>query len=141
LKQLTSLELLGFDYTTSNHIGDEGVRAVAGSEHMARLTRLRLPENGITAEGARALAESPYLGELTYLELSANPVGPEGARALASSPFLTRLTYLGLELSSSPFCSAGYGVRADADELEAAREVLRRRFGKAWSGETRTTGG
>jgi uncharacterized protein (TIGR02996 family) len=141
LRQLTSLELLGFDWTTSNHVGDEGVRALAGSEHLARLTCLRLPENGITAEGARALAESPYLGGLTYLELSANPVGPEGARALASSCFLTRLTYLGLQLSSSPFHSAGHGVQADADQLEDAREVLRKRFGKAWSGETRTTGG
>ena len=141
LSQLTSLELLGFDYTTSNHIGDEGMRAVAGSEHMARLTCLRLPENGITAEGARALAASAYLGGLTYLELSANPVGPEGARALASSLFLNRLTYLGLQLSSSRFHSAGHGVQADADELEDAREVLRKRFGKAWSGETRATGG
>src|SRR5262249_18621231 len=101
--------------------------------------------NGVTAKGARAIAESPYLAGLTSLNLSGNPIGPEGARALAASPFLSRLTRLWVDLTTSPILSAGGWaewrrftdpghLENVQDELEEAREALRRRFGAAWRG-------
>jgi hypothetical protein len=47
-----------------NRIGDEGVRALAASPHLGRLTHLRLWDCGTSEKGARALAESPHLTSL-----------------------------------------------------------------------------
>jgi hypothetical protein len=112
---------------------------------MANLRHLAVTENGVTAKGARAVAESPNLAGLTSLDHSGNPTGPEGTRALAASPFLSRLTRLWVDLTTSPILSAG--TWADwqrytdpghlenlRNELEEAREALRRRFGAAWLG-------
>jgi uncharacterized protein (TIGR02996 family) len=143
--RLQYLDFSQFDWSAGNDIGDEGVQALAGSAHLASLRHIDVTENGVTAKGARAIAESPYLGCLTSLNLSGNPIGPEGARALAASPFLSRLTRLWVDLTTSPILSAGAWAdwRRFADpghlenlqnELEEAREALRRRFGAAWRG-------
>src|SRR5262249_39138799 len=71
-----------------NNISDEGARALAQSNHLPRLTSLRLDNNNIGPEGARALADSPQLAGLTHLNLNGNHIGGEGARALAASPHL-----------------------------------------------------
>jgi hypothetical protein len=145
LARLRYLDCSQMDWTPGNNIGDEGVRALAGSVHMANLRHLDVTENGVTAKGVRAIAESPYLAGLTSLDLSGNPIGPEGARALAASPFLSRLTRLEVELTTSRMLSAGAWAdrlrytdpgRLDnlPNELEEAREALRRRFGAAWRG-------
>jgi len=134
LRHLTSLKLTGFDCTTSNHIGDEGARALAEATHMTNLSRLWLMENCIGAKGARELAGAAHLDSLTDLDLGSNPIGPEGALALASSPFLSRLTRLRLDVTADPFLSGGFGVKASEQELERARAALRQRFGGAWLG-------
>jgi uncharacterized protein (TIGR02996 family) len=131
LRHLTSLKLTGFDCTTSNHIGDEGARALAEATHMTNLRCLWLMENCIGAEGARALAGAAHLASLTELDLTSNPIGPAGALALASSPFLSRLTSLRLDVTADPYHSGGFGVKASEQELEQARAALRQRFGVA----------
>jgi uncharacterized protein (TIGR02996 family) len=145
LARLQYLDFSQMDWTPGNDIGDEGVQALAESVHMANLRHLDLTENGVTAKGARAIAESPYLAGLTSLNLSGNGIGPEGAQALATSPFLSRLTRLYVDLTTNPFLSAGawaYRLRYTdpgrledlPNELEEARQALRRRFGAAWRG-------
>jgi uncharacterized protein (TIGR02996 family) len=134
LRHLTSLKLTGFDCTTSNHIGDDGARALAEATHMTNLSCLWLMENCIGADGARALAGAAHLDSLTDLDLASNPIGTAGALALASSPFLSRLTKLRLDVTANPFLSGGFGVKASELELEQARTALRQRFGAAWLG-------
>ncbi len=70
-------------------IGDEGVRALAQSPHLASLTHLDLYDNGIRDEGARALAQSEHLTSLTQLDLEDNGIGEEGRRALNESVHLS----------------------------------------------------
>src|SRR5262249_7030862 len=59
--------------------------ALAGSPHVASLTRLVLPYNGIGDEGALALARSPSLARLRELNLDSNGITERGARALLAS--------------------------------------------------------
>jgi hypothetical protein len=53
-----------------NEIGSKGVRALAESHQLARLTSLNLEGNDTGDEGARALAESPHLAYLRNLKLN-----------------------------------------------------------------------
>ncbi len=64
----------------------EGMRALAASPHLARLTRLSLSYTEIGDEGLRALAASPSLRNLTELSVRRSKVGTEGIRVLAASP-------------------------------------------------------
>lgn len=64
--RLTSLDLAG------NAIGDEGAKALAGSDNLSRLTSLDLAGNAIGAEGAKALAGLENLSSLTSLDLGSN---------------------------------------------------------------------
>ena len=134
LGHLTSLKLTGSDCTKSNHIGDEGARALAEATHMTNLSCLWLMENCIGADGARELAGAAHLDSLTDLDLASNPIGPAGALAVASSPFLSRLTRLCLHVTADPYLSGGFGVKASEQEPEQARAALRQRFGAAWLG-------
>jgi uncharacterized protein (TIGR02996 family) len=82
-------------------IGDDGVRALVGSPHLAGLQALDLSGNALTVEGARAIAESPHLASLHSLTLAGNPhnpaynqIGSAGAIALAGSAHLAALAEL-----------------------------------------------
>jgi hypothetical protein len=48
-------------------IGNEGIRAIAASPHLAGLEELVLVSNEMGRAGARALAESPHLQRLQSL--------------------------------------------------------------------------
>jgi hypothetical protein len=51
---------------------------------------LELGRNGITDRGLRALAGSPHLADLRVLGLDHNFIGPSAHAVLAASPNLTR---------------------------------------------------
>jgi uncharacterized protein (TIGR02996 family) len=138
LSGLTTLSLYG----VGNRPGPEGVRALAESPYLARLTKLD-PGCDIGDEGARALAESPFWRGLKFLHLNACAIGPEGARALAASPVLDSVEHLNLAvnpigadgaraLAESPHLGQVTWLDVSASGLAAADlDRLRRRFGKA----------
>jgi hypothetical protein len=97
----------------ANPIGDEGVRTLADSPVVSRLTTLFLSDCNVGPEGARALARSPWLGALRYLHLDNNALEDAGAFELARAPWLTRLA--GLHVDN---CSIGESGR------RALREAL-----------------
>jgi uncharacterized protein (TIGR02996 family) len=95
LPNLTSLDL------SANPIGDEGVRALAGSPISAGLTVLHLGSdslfpyvNCIHAAGTQAIAQSRHLCSLRELGLSAHFIGDGGLAALAESPNTANLVHL-----------------------------------------------
>jgi uncharacterized protein (TIGR02996 family) len=71
-------------------IGDDGVRALAGSPGLAALSRLEMPYGiAFGNSGATALAESPHLAGLALLDLGMNltmdrrpAIGPDGITRL-----------------------------------------------------------
>ena len=58
-----------------NHIGDEGLEAIAQSPLFTDLRELDLRNNGITRLGMKILAESDVLGQLKKLDLRTNKLG------------------------------------------------------------------
>jgi len=96
-------------------LGDEIVRALAGTRHLIGLAHLNLFHNDIGDAGATALAQSPQLAWLTRLNLSRNRIGPAGAQALLDSPHLPRTLALDLR-----------GNRLDRN----LKGWLRQRFGR-----------
>jgi uncharacterized protein (TIGR02996 family) len=90
---LAGLTTLGLDL---NHIGAKGLAALAGSRFLTRLRCLGLRGNAVGPAGVRALAESPNLRSIEVLSLGANDIGDEGAVALGRSPFAGGLRTLWL---------------------------------------------
>jgi uncharacterized protein (TIGR02996 family) len=93
-RNLTALDLSGL--SLGHEPGAHGVRQLAASSWLDRLSALDVSENDLTDRGLGFLAGARCLGHLRTLDLRANDLGPDGARALASSAYLTRLTRLGL---------------------------------------------
>jgi uncharacterized protein (TIGR02996 family) len=87
LGRLTTLRL-GF-----NPVGDSGASALARWRHGA-LERLYLGRNQLGADGVRALANSPRLARLTHLDLDYNDVPAGALEELAASRRLRRLKAL-----------------------------------------------
>jgi uncharacterized protein (TIGR02996 family) len=82
-------------YLSTSGLRDEGVKALADSPVLAKLTYLRFFNNHITDEGVRALAASPHARNLRSLDLGHNhKISEAGLRALADSPYLTELRHL-----------------------------------------------
>ncbi|MDY3559933.1 TIGR02996 domain-containing protein [Gemmata sp. JC673] len=79
-----------------NPITDEGARALAACEHLARFRELILRDCTVGDAGAAALASSPNVADLSILDLWQNRIGDAGARALAASPHLDGLDVLSL---------------------------------------------
>lgn len=77
------------------------LRRFLACPHLAQLTRLDLPDGGLTVEGASVLARCPHLTQLTALNLEGNRgLGDEGAQILAGARFFPCLTYLNLRGTS-----------------------------------------
>ncbi len=74
-----------------NALGDRGVRVLAASANCGRLVSLDLAGCGVTDAGAEALARSPHLGRLEWLYLYENRLTQRGVRALAYSRHLARV--------------------------------------------------
>jgi uncharacterized protein (TIGR02996 family) len=68
-----------------NHLGDDGVKALAESLHFPRLESLSLSRNELGDAGAASLAGSPGLAKVRSLNLYDNVIGSAGAAALAES--------------------------------------------------------
>jgi hypothetical protein len=96
-------------------IGDAGARVLAKTPHLHPLTHLDLSYNRMGDEGVRALAASPHLRSLTHLYLSGNRIGDGGVRALAASPHLRCLTHL--YLSGNRIGDEGAGALMESPHL------------------------
>jgi uncharacterized protein (TIGR02996 family) len=116
LGQLRTLALSCYGLIPWDFVGTEGVEALASSQHLSRLTTLRLPGCWIGDKGCRVLATAPNLLGLTTLDLSWNVVGDEGVQALLGAPYLARLIKLDL--------------RRNHPLTEAMKELLRKRLGE-----------
>jgi uncharacterized protein (TIGR02996 family) len=98
-----------------NRIGVRGVRTLAHSAHLHRLTRLDLAGNRLGNGGARIVALAGSLQALTHLDLAGKHIGASGGEALARSQNLRRLTHLNL---------AGNRIREDGVRAFARSETL-----------------
>lgn len=100
-----------------NQIGDEGLKALAESEHLLRFRELVLRENVVGDAGIEALAASPYAANLQFLDFWRNRITDRGAFALAKSPYLNKVVDLSVkENAVSPAGAAAlherFGERA-----------------------------
>ncbi|MFO0929962.1 MAG: TIGR02996 domain-containing protein [Gemmataceae bacterium] len=93
-------------------LGRDGVRALAGSPHLANLTALLLHYNDLGDDAVRDLARSPYLTRLVELYLSGNDLGDPAAVALAGA--FPRLR--DLDLRDNRIADPGVLALADAPE-------------------------
>ena len=69
---------------SSNHLGDEGARALAGSPHLRRLRQLDLRHNQIGRSGVEALLASTTLPRLDELDLRGNELCRDDKPRLAA---------------------------------------------------------
>src|SRR5262249_37706380 len=79
---------------SSNHIGDEGARHLAGSANFRHLSDLNLACNGIRDAGFLALLRSPHLVALANLNVPSNGLTDAALVALAESDGLPALSWL-----------------------------------------------
>src|SRR5262245_13691621 len=77
-------------------LGDAGLEALLASEHLTRLTALRVGNNKVGPRGGRALASAPALRRLHTLGLESAALGEAGFAELAGSEALASLRNLGL---------------------------------------------
>ncbi len=89
-KRGTVLDLAG------KKIGDEGLKMLLKSPHLAKVKKLDLRYNEISPEGAKLLANAPALPELAVLILRHNFFADEGAVAFARSASFPNLNTLEL---------------------------------------------
>jgi len=117
VNRLTNLQQLDLSWCSS--VTDEGIRALAESQHMANLQQLNLRWcSSVTDEGIRALAESEHMANLQQLNLSAcDSVTDEGIRALAESEHMANLQQLDLDSCGSV---TDEGIRALAESEHMA---------------------
>jgi uncharacterized protein (TIGR02996 family) len=96
LGQLEFLELHTGQDDERSRIGNEGLDALANTDHLPGLRHLLLVDQEISDGGMRKLVKSRLLGQLTWLKLNSNPLGDDGVKALAASPQAARLQLLDL---------------------------------------------
>jgi uncharacterized protein (TIGR02996 family) len=83
------------DYS-DNNLGDEGVIALADTEHMANLRTLRLNWSEVSGTSLWVLGNSPHLPNLRHLDLSANHLPDDELAGLLLTPLLGQLRLLDL---------------------------------------------
>jgi uncharacterized protein (TIGR02996 family) len=139
LTRLTVLDLGGEpEYYSSwrrkQHLTATGVRLLADSPNVARLTHLVLSCHGLRDDAAEALAAAPALARLESLDLRTNNIGADGVQALIDSPHLTSLKRLGLINNPGGVVESYYydwdGSYASADVDTGALAALVARFGR-----------
>jgi uncharacterized protein (TIGR02996 family) len=101
--------------------GEEGVRPLADSPQLVRLTDLSLRENALGDRGVRVLAASANCGRLASLDLAGCGVTDAGAEALARSPQVGRLEWL--YLYENRLTQRGVRALAYSRGLAGLREV------------------
>jgi uncharacterized protein (TIGR02996 family) len=120
LARLTGLDLGGSGHLPVGGGGSfllpSGVRALAASPHLHRLTTLLLAWTNINVFDVMVLASAPALTRLTTLDLSGNSLMTRGAEVLAQAPAFAGLTTLRL-------CRTGLGNQGVA--LLAASPYLK----------------
>src|SRR5262249_54353685 len=90
-------ELIRLQYDDPcSRIGDEGLQALAETEHLPGLRPLLLVNQMISHSGLEELAACRLLGQLTWLKLNGTPIGDNGVKALSASKHSGRLRVLGL---------------------------------------------
>jgi uncharacterized protein (TIGR02996 family) len=80
-----------------NRIGDDGLKALAASEHLLRFRELVMRENVVGDEGVEALTASPFAANLAFLDFWRNRITDRGAFALAKSPYLNKVVDLSVK--------------------------------------------
>jgi uncharacterized protein (TIGR02996 family) len=119
---LARLETLHFVDYYSDPIDAAGMRALAGSPHLGRLTALRLYSNNLGDEGVRALAGAPWLAGLRVLDLGNNGLSAEGVAALAGTPHPFRPEFLAL--GRNAVGDAGLGALAVSPVLTRVKRLF-----------------
>jgi uncharacterized protein (TIGR02996 family) len=140
LDQLELLELHTGLSDERSRIGNEGLEALANTDHLPGLRHLLLVDQEISDGGMRKLAKSRLLGQLAWLKLNSNPLGDDGVTALAASPQAARLQLLdlydcsltssgGQALVRSPYLKALEYVDLTDNDFDRKTEIaLRARF-------------
>lgn len=82
-------------------MSNEGLAALAGSPHFARLTSIEVEESGdIDDAGLRTLATGPFRLEELLLRQNNGGVSDKGVKVLADDPAFEGLTALALDLAN-----------------------------------------
>lgn len=102
-----------------NRIGDDGLKALAESEHLLRFRELVLRENVVGDAGVEALAASPFAANLQFLDFWRNRITDRGAFALAKSPHLNKV----MDLSVKENAVGPAGVAALAERFGERAKV------------------
>ncbi|MFC1474634.1 hypothetical protein ACFLQK_01195 [bacterium] len=115
MEELESLCVIG-------HIGDEGVKVIAASEHLSKLKKIYLKDNDIGPTGVEALANSKSLSNLRQLHMEMNFCGDEGARIIASSKTFKKLK--GLNLTQNGIGNKGATSLSKSTVLKELRWLI-----------------
>jgi uncharacterized protein (TIGR02996 family) len=92
---LDEIESLNLHDYYRRPLDPEGMRLLAGSPHLNRLTELKAWNSHLGDAGTVRLASAPWFAQLTHLNLGAAGLGPEGITALAQA-HTPNLRYLNL---------------------------------------------
>jgi hypothetical protein len=97
---------------TGTQIGDRGTHALAQGAGLPRLRVLKLGSNHLSVAGIKTLAGSPLLGRLTHLVLyyQGREWTPADLQAVASSPQLGNLLHLDLGGEPDPVLQSRLGL-------------------------------
>src|SRR5262249_5425558 len=90
-------------FVAGNNIGPDGMKQLAQSPYLSRLTTLGVFNNSVKDEGVNALEEATFAGSLRALYLGSNHLTAGGIASLARSVRFPRLRCLGLDQNGSPF--------------------------------------
>lgn len=120
---LSLLPIRGVRINDDGALDDAGLRELAGTWQVSRLTDLRLVgHTGITLAAWRKLFRSPHVAGLYFLGLADCDLGEAEAQELASAPPLAGLT--DLDLSNNSIGVEGARAILDSPYLRKRLEVL-----------------
>jgi uncharacterized protein (TIGR02996 family) len=102
-RYISNLAVLRLGYGVSA----TGLKALADSPHLGRLTALTLGGGRLWPAAGEILGQSRSLKSLTDLDLSDSGIDLKGLRALVDSPLAKRLKHLDLSVSFSPAAVVG----------------------------------
>jgi uncharacterized protein (TIGR02996 family) len=94
----------------TNHLGDDGFRALMDSPHLGNLETLVVANNWISVESARLLWTGHRVPKLRHLDMSYNYLLADGLLELIESPLMRRLE--ALEIQANEVGSASVAALA-----------------------------